>query len=502
MQCRIAPVVRITSVAIALLLAAACSGSSASTDSSGSGSPGVGDTGPAITSGADSSQDDLGVTPSVLSELEECGNGELCGEVLASDGYPVRFRLVQAASSQPKAGLVALHFGGPGTNARESISHFAPIDPEQDMLSRFDLVGVEQRGTDAIEGVDCGNDALLHQLNIGEAAPEDLARIAKEWISGCPVGSFGTVTAAEDIATVLRYLDAGRTVFVGYSYGGVIGVLLGSDHADTVDAIVLDSPGLGRLDPRGGLEQTKSFSRALNGFFHYCDQGGNCTFAPDGNAEGRFRSILDSYEPPRDLLFAMAQFLYSYRRAPELDFILTAALEGDYSPITLAADFYHERVGETYPPSGEVFDLVACADDLTDDTYSHEQFLADVSLYGPFGELTAKTSYDTTGICDYWPGERQTFELDLSDSDLPVLVVASTGDPAASWSYVKSFANTSLPQSSAVVVIHRFDHGLWRSGYECIDDAVDAFILDDTLPTIPTSDEYLECDPLGPGPGS
>ncbi len=495
---------RITAVALALLLlAAACSDGSdtngantvgANTDAADTGNAGSTSTGAPVTSTTQS----LGVSQSTLAELERCGDGGgLCGEVLASDGYPVRFRLIPAASSQPTAGLVAMHFGGPGTNAREFISRFAPEEPEQDMLGRFDLLGVEQRGTDAVEGVDCGNDALFHQLNIGVVAVEDQARLAQEWISGCPVGSFGTATAAEDIATVLRYLDAGRTVFVGYSYGGVVGVLLGSDHTDVVDAIVLDSPGLGWVDPRRFLVLVAGFGEALEGFFTNCDQTGGCMFAPDGNAEARFRAIHDSYELPGDLLFATVNFLYDERSAQQLDFIFYSALQGDYSQITWAADSYHSRQGETYPPAGEVFALVACSDGLADYTGGYEQFLAEIRTYGALGELAAKGLYDSTGICDHWPGESEAFELDLSNSNLPVLMVGATGDPAAHWSYIESFAETSLPPQSAVVAVHGVAHSIWRSGNECVDDAVNAFILDSTLPTIPASEKYLECDPLG-----
>ena len=449
--------------------------------------------------GSPSSGRHLGVPASLLDSLDSCGQANLCGTVLADDGYSVRYRVVPATGSKPIAGVLVMHFGGPGTDAREIVPRLAPADPEQSVLGQFDIVGVEQRGTDANDGVDCGNDAIYHQLQAGTVAPADQPRLAQQWISGCPAGSLGSATAASDIAAVLKHLNPGRAVFVGYSYGGVIGVLLGANHADVIDALVLDSPAVGWLDPKAGLYQVREFSQALDWNLDQCDQTLACEFAPNGNAEARFRLLANSYEVPGDLMYATAQLLYNEQDFPILDAMVTAALAGDDSLITRVADAYHQRVGQTYPPSSEVFTLVACSDKVEEFTDDFSTAQAELRSYGVFGELVAKGQYDPIGICDYWAGEQKAFELDLSHSEVPILLVASTNDPAVPWETVQPFIASSLPPSAGVAVVHDFTHALWRQGFACIDEAVDAFIIDNTLPTGtgPASDgAILDCDPV------
>ena len=436
----------------------------------------------------------LGVPLRLLASLDPCARQAFCGTVAAEDGYPVRF-LIIPANSRPVAGVLAVHFGGPGTNARETVQAIAPPESSQSVLGNFDLIGVEQRGTDAFDGVDCGNDALFHQLSIGVVPAADQARLAQQWISGCPAGSFGSVTATADIATVLEHLNPGRAVFLGFSYGGVIGALLGANHADVVDAIVLDSPGIGWTDPRSGLIQTRAFNASLEKSLENCDQTLSCTFAPDGNAEQRFLDIVNSYAEPGELAYATGRLLYSAASFPRLDEMLTQVQAGDTQLVTRNADSYHRRQNESYPPSTEIFPLVACSDGVFDFSQTFPQIQAELRSYGPFGELAAIGLYNQVGICEHWPGESKPFELDLSQSEVPVLLVASTNDPAAPWEYVEPFIKSSLPAQSAAVVVHDFIHTLWGNGIACIDDAVDTFLVDGTLPAVSSPDGILDCDP-------
>ncbi len=510
--------VKVVSVAAALLLlAAACSSDtdsdgpdsdSAATDNTATDDTASDNTAPDNTTTTTTDQDTdssassdndrgLGVPQSLLDQLEECGNGSLCGEVPGEDGESVRYRLVPANGSEPPAGLIAFHFGGPGTNARETIRFFGdPFSGNADLVGRFDVLGVEQRGTDSVDGVDCGNDALFHRIQTGVAPLAERPQLVQQWVSGCPTGSYGSATAASDTAAVLRHLDAGRSVFVGYSYGGVIAVLLGQDHADAVDAIYMDSPSTGWLDPLQGLAQTVRFNNAFERFLANCDETRDCRFAPDGNAAERFGTLADTYEVPGDLLTATVLLLYSEESGPDLDLMFATALDGDYSFLTAVAGAYHQREGESYPPSAEIFPLVACADGIGEYTDDYNEVLDDLRAIGVLGELVVKGLPVTIGICDAWAGEADPFELSLSQSEVPVLLVASTNDPAVPWESVKPFIETSLPEQSAAVVENNFTHVLWRSGNSCLDAVVEAFIFDSTLPTISSPAGYESCADL------
>ncbi len=487
--------VKVVSVVAALLLLAAACSSDTDSDSPNPDSA-TADQGTDSSAGTDRG---LGVPQNVLGQLEDCGDGSLCGEVPGEDGEPVRYRVIPATDSESPAGLIAFHFGGPAGSPRETIRGFGEfLGPSgASFVGRFDLLGVEQRGTDLVDGVDCGNDALFHRIQTGTAPIAERAELAQQWISGCPAESYGSVTTASDTAAVLRHLDAGRTVFAGTSYGGVIAVLLGQNHADTVDAIFMDSPSTNDwIDPRSDLVQAGKFSNAFERFLASCDETLRCRFAPDGNAEERFRSLIDIYEVPGDLAISIGQLLGSEQTYPVLDDMLARAIDGDDSIVTDFATEYHGREGESYPPSAEIFPLVVCADGRPDYTDDHNEVLDNLRSLGVLGELLAKGAPSAIGICDAWSGEAEPYELDLSQSEVPVLIVASTNDPAVPWEDVKAFVETSLPEQSAAVVVNDFMHTQWQVGNRCIDEVANAFILDSTLPTISSPAGYEECAAL------
>ncbi|HCB36982.1 MAG TPA: hypothetical protein DEP66_01870, partial [Acidimicrobiaceae bacterium] len=430
-----------------------------------------------------------------IAGIDECAPDVLCGGVTADDGYEVRFTLVPAVDPGEAKGLMVLHFGGPGTDASDIVPGWRGGHPNRRLVSSFDVLGVRQRGTGAADGLDCGNDEILHDILTGRVAatdPDRAERLAREWMAGCPAGRFDTVTAASDIAAVVSHLDAGRTVFVGYSYGGVVGALLAIRHPDVVDAVVLDSPALGILDPYAGPRQVESFEAALANFTDNCDRTRDCRFAPDGDAGERFRRFARSYDAPGDLLFATGLLLYNETTAPQLDEMLTAALAGDTTQVTEYADVYHNRFGRDYPSSTEIFPISVCADEIDDFTDDPAVARETYRELGILGELAAVAWSPTTGSCAAWRGESVPFTLDLSDAAADVILVASRDDPAVPWKTLKPFIDSSLPPHAGVVLVDGAFHGLWGSGNLCVETAVDAFVLDGTTPSA-----TVECGDFG-----
>lgn len=481
--------VRVTAAIVAVGLALLLLGAACAADTNPSGTVALNDRG-------------LGLGSNALASLENCGSGTVCGQVSDVDGHPIRFRILPSTSPKPVAGVIVVHFGGPGSDALQILpdwvtsasSTTASSTNSRDnlVLERFDLLAVEQRGHDTVDGVDCGNDEIFHQIRTVSAPLADLERLAREWISGCPVGEFGSTTAAADIATVLDHFDSPRAVFVGYSYGSVIGVLLGTDHSESVDAIVLDSPAFGWLEPRSDLQQVRTFNNALTEFFDNCDRTRACRFAPSGNSEQRFGSLVDSYELPGDLLYATVFLLYGESTAPLLDLALTLALDGDDSFVTEVADTYNRRTGDDYEPPSQVFQLVACADGLESFTDDPDEYRAELRKFGVLGEMAAETLVFTDDICDHWAGRVNPFSLDMSRSDVPVLLAASLNDPATPWIHIQAALDSGqLPPQVALVVVDGFNHSLWLSGNGCVDAAVNAFVLNGAVP----SGGRLDCSP-------
>lgn len=462
--------------------------------------------------------DNVGLSAATLERLSVCedfslpGGGQLdqarCGTVTADDGYTVRYVVWPAthdrpdtASGTPTAGLhdvhsagtLTLHFGGPGTDARFETAAWAVRHTAREQLTRFDIVAIEQRGVDPEDGVDCGGDELLHRVLSGTETDLDVvAEWMREWMRGCPDGRFGSVAHADDVATVLAELGAERNVFVGFSYGTVIGSLLAQSHEEVVDAVVLDSPALLWGLPDLGVYQLEAFADSLEGFFASCDAGDCATLEP-GEARPLYAELMESYPRPGDLLYGTILSTYSAENWYLLDGAMSAAADGDNAYFRGLADFYHRRTGESYPPSTETFYLVSCADGIDRDDPDPDATHARVLAAGPLGELSARIEPSIDGFCDNWVGTPEPFTLDLRDTTVPLLVAASRDDPATPFNLIAPHVEELLPPAAGLVATNGFVHGLWgEESQQCVNDVIGAFVLTGALPVSQPQD-WHEC---------
>ena len=430
-----------------------------------------------------------GIPSAVLDGLESCQAERrvfLCGELEADDGYPIKFRVSPILDRDNAAGVIAVHFGGPGTSSYDFLPGWSSPSPGEKSFRRFDLVGVEQRGTGSEAGLDCGNDELLDRIYTQPIEIEERAALEEEWVSGCPDTAVGTAQAAKDTAAVLDYLKAERSLFTGYSYGGTVGALLAINHPDSVEGVVLDSPGLDIENPNANLLQAQSFDRAFSKFLEHCDTTLSCEFAPNGNSMEQFVEILNDYEQKNELLTAIVLFLYTDDSYNEVSLIINSAKRGDTEIVSSFADSYYNRENGMYPPSIEIFPIVRCADDLpvgiSDADAAREQ---GINL-GTLGSVAIQHApFASMNFCEAWKGTPEKISLDLSDTDVPVLVVASTNDPAIPWEGLEPIVENGLPEKSGTVLVDDFSHTQWRAGNRCVDDAVDAFIVDGLFPQDP-----------------
>lgn len=470
-----------------------------------------------------------GLPQQTLARLEHCdhfslpGGGQLdrarCGTVTADDGYSVRYVVWPATVDRPddadgdgprgsdapvgtptdgpadvhSAGTLTFHFGGPGTDSRTFLPTWAVAHPDRQLLRQFDLVAVEQRGVDLQDGVDCGGDELLHRVLSGTETDLDLAAdLMREWMRGCPAGRFGSLAHASDVSAVLADLGAANNVFVGFSYGTVIGALLAQHHPEAVSRVLLDSPALLWDLPDLGVYQLEAFAESLEGFFVSCDAG-QCVNLQPGEARPLFRELMETFPRPGDLLYGTVLSTYSAANWFLLDSAMEAASNGDYAYFSGLADFYHRRVGESYPPSTETFYLVSCADGIDRDDPDPEATHARVLAAGPLGELSAQIEPSIAGLCDEWAGTAEPVTIDLSDTTVPLLVVASRDDPATPYNLIAPYVEELLPPAAGLVATDGFVHGLWgEPDQRCVNDVIGDFVLSGTLPASQPQD-WHEC---------
>ncbi|MGC1209086.1 MAG: alpha/beta hydrolase, partial [Ornithinimicrobium sp.] len=85
------------------------------------------------------------------------------------------------------------------------------------------------------------------------------------------------------------------------------------------------------------------------------------------------------------------------------------------------------------------------------------------------------------GACEYWP-EQATETLDNYDAagSAPILVVGTTGDPATPYEWAEILADSL--ESGVLLSYDGEGHTAYGRSNNCIDDTVDAYLLEGTVP--------------------
>ena len=197
----------------------------------------------------------------------------------------------------------------------------------------------------------------------------------------------------------------------------------------------------------------------------------------------------------------------SYLYVPPVDwevlrYGLEAALEGDGSVLMEMMDERIQRNSDgTFADNGnEAFYAVSCLDRPAVGGIDHaaalsEQWAAEAPIFGPYlawGNLP----------CWQWPfgpgtaqaaGEPRAI---TAEGSAPILVVSTTYDPATPHEWGVQVAGEL---DNAVLLTYDGDgHTAYTSGSSCIDRAVDAYLIDGTLPPEGT---VCRADDAGDGTG-
>ena len=194
---------------------------------------------------------------------------------------------VKAANPQRRIGSLFFNFGGPGAPAAIFVEAFG-TDLFPTLSDRFDIVGMDPRGTGETEGaIDCAVDQEAEgvysqpfttplNLNVGELIATD-QRYIRRCLRRNPeiLPYVSTANTARDMDEVRDALGERRLSYLGFSYGTFLGANYASLFPNNYRALVLD----GALDadryinePLLSLrEQTAGFERAIGRFLAACE---------------------------------------------------------------------------------------------------------------------------------------------------------------------------------------------------------------------------------------
>ncbi|MGN8026500.1 alpha/beta hydrolase [Microbacterium sp. 22242] len=463
--------------------------------------------------------DTSGIAPELQSfygqklSWSSCGSGMECTTVKTPLDWEnpakasIDLAVVRHRASGTAKGSLLTNPGGPGASGVDLIKSSLTFAVSGTLIKNYDVIGFDPRGVGASTAVKCYDaaqmDAYLYSIPPGTrgSAPWKAAqeKANKDFGAACEKNSGGilpyitTVNSARDMDLLRGVLGDKKLNYLGYSYGTFLGATYAELYPDRVGHLVLDGaldPAVSNLDV--STTQAIGFESALKAYMTDCLKSKKCPFqgtvdeamsdlgallasvdrSPQKNADGRMLGA-------DTLMTSIVVALYSQGDWTYLTQSLTAVLKGDPTIAFQLADSYNSRENGKYTDnSTEAFDAYNCMDYPRDDdaaakAASQAKIKAEAPVVAPY--------WDGADVCDQWPyppsGTRG--EIKAAGSG-PILVVGTTNDPATPYAWAVSLAK----QLEGGVLITRVGEGHtgYNKGNSCVDDAVDAYFVNSTVP--------------------
>ncbi|WP_395640133.1 alpha/beta hydrolase [Pseudolysinimonas sp.] len=452
---------------------------------------------------------------------QSCGGGLLCTTARAPMDWAnpaeaeIELALVRHPATGTKLGSLLVNPGGPGGSGYDFVYDSVDYATSATLQGSYDIVGFDPRGVGRSSAVSCYDDpAFLDTFNYGdgttdEAGPigsdawiADLAESNAEFAAACleftgPLLQFvDTVSAARDLDLLRAVLGDEKLNFLGYSYGTFLGATYADLYPQNTGHLVLD----GAIDPSTtDFEVTKTqavgFESAFRAYLEDCVTREACPFGgtvDDAMVQtGELLGALNEdpiRAPDGRLLWGGTMFiaiilpLYNQESWPFLDDLFTEVAAGDTTTAFFLADNYNGRNSDgTYRDnSTEAFISINCLDYesvVTNDTMRAEAAsLAEAApIFGPV------MSYGGT-LCESWPFPPTRQRVDIvAEGSADILVLGTTNDPATP--YVWAVALADQLENGHLVTYEGEGHTAYTTGNPCVQGVVDAFFIDDVVPS-------------------
>ncbi|MDH2426490.1 alpha/beta fold hydrolase [Sphaerisporangium sp. TRM90804] len=439
----------------------------------------------------------------------ECGKVSVPLDYAAPEGERIEISLVRLPATGERIGSIVLNPGGPGGSGIE-YARAAKTVLSPDVLARFDTVGFDPRGVGQSAPVRCLSGAQLDKFIGLDGTPDSPAEVdalaagAEEFAQGCEAKSakllphVGTVNAARDMDVMRAALGDQGLTYLGKSYGTYLGAVYADLFPTKVRALVLD----GALDPALApvpainSAQARGFEVALRSFITDCFKQTSCPFPvkttdaaldrisallktadqhPLRNGTGDSRKIDESWTT-----LGIVTALYDRRSWPVLRMALDQAFQGDGTTLLRLGDILVDRKKDgTYSNQTEANMAINCVDHpYPTSTSAYEEAAETAQRESPrFGSYVMWGSLP----CEYWPVKPTTTDQALKAPGAPpILVVGTERDPATPYEWAKALASQL---SSGVLLSFDGDgHTAYRTGSNCIDEAVDRYLITRTPP--------------------
>jgi pimeloyl-ACP methyl ester carboxylesterase len=422
----------------------------------------------------------------------------------------------QSTAAKPLGSLL-MNPGGPGGSGYDYVRDYAQYVVTPAVLTDYDLIGFDPRGVNHSNAVTCYTDpADRDEYLYGtyddaygtQGWVDQLTQREKDYAAACAENT-GPLLAHIDAGSVARDMDVIRAVlgdekinYLGYSYGTYLGTVYAELFPEKVGRMVLD----GAVDPTVSdldalATQMGGFESALRAYMDDCQQNdATCPFTGDADAGmAQVRSLLEGIDAQgligsdgRELDSAtvgtaIAENLYSDTFWPDMTAMFRDLMAGKADSAFAAADDYNGRNTDgTYQDnSNDVYSAVTCAEgDLgTDDTDT----LGDIAVLRQKAPTIGDYfGYDDTfvldALCSNWPHPVAELPAEFdAKGAAPILVIGTSNDPATPYANAVSL---SQQLDSGVLISYQGEgHTIYAQGVPCVDDTVDAYLIEGTVPT-------------------
>jgi pimeloyl-ACP methyl ester carboxylesterase len=433
----------------------------------------------------------------------ECATLSVPLDYAQPSGRQIEVALIRAPARNPseRIGVLVSNPGGPGASGIRFLRGWTRVVDET-IQNRFDLVSFDPRGVGQSTPLLCHDDIQRmigldpHPVTADEWA--EVERIIREFTALCVerggdlLPHLGSLNVARDMDRIREALGEEQLTYVGYSYGTVLGALYAEMFPERVRAMVVDGPVDLSLPPDElNITQALGFERALEHFLEDCRER-QCDLVREGRdpaaaidelfARTREAPIASSEADralgPGEALTGVVAALYRRAFWPSLGRAVQAALDGDGTWLVQMADGLWGRRGEEYANLFEANAAVNCLDYPYPRDPAHYRELTErgAAAAPRFGAALGSGGL----ICGLWPVPPQPIGTPDGEGAPPLLVIGTTGDPATPYEWALAARRDLV---SSVLLTHEGEgHTAYAGGNACIDNLVEAYLLDLVTP--------------------
>lgn len=416
----------------------------------------------------------------------------------------------QRALGGDPVGSLLTNPGGPGASGLSFIADSIDFAVDDNLQQHFDVIGFDPRGVGQSTAVRCFDAPEMDEFLYGipasprgsDAWVQELEAAITDYADACEQNSDGilpyitTVQAAKDLDLLRGVLGDEQLHYLGFSYGTFLGSTYAELFPQRAGRLVLD----GAIDPSVpgalvGATQAGGFQASLEAYLDDClADASSCAF--QGTTQDALNDIatmlasldttpLDAADGRRlgadAMVTAIILALYSADTWPYLTMAFNGVLSGDPTVAFLLADAYNSREpdGTYLDNQTDAFNAYNCVDYPVDTEAEIDEAMKLVAATAP---TFAPYWGGGPSLCDFWStpptGKRASA---TAAGAPPILVVGTTGDPATPYEWSVKLAEQL--ESGVLLTFEGEGHTAYNKGSSCINQAVDAFLIDGVVPT-------------------